>query len=85
MSTSADEAWLKTRPECVQKLAKEFPLNITVQLKGKLLYMVGYNEKDTLIMSEINPSEDYEGAIEHRVYICAEHLREARLARRRDS
>lgn len=70
-------AWLKERPECVQALAREFPVNISVEIGGALLYLIGYTEDDKLILSDVNPCLDYEQAIEQRQYLCASHLRDA--------
>jgi len=67
--------WLSTRPECVRKLAAEFPLETTIDVDGEILYLVGYNEGDMLIMSPINPFDDYDGALANKKYICASHLR----------
>lgn len=71
------QGWLATRPECVQKLAAEFPLGTVVQHDGTNLYLLGYTEDDTLIMSEIDPGVDYDGANASKVYFCAGHLRDA--------
>lgn len=68
------QAWLATRPECVQKLAAEFPLGTVVQHDGKALHLLGYNEDDMLILSEIDPHKDYDGANENKVYICAAQM-----------
>lgn len=71
-----EEAWLATRPECVQRLAAEFPLNTVVDMPdGKRLYLCGYTEDDRLILSEIDPAVDYDAALAQRTYLCAEHLR----------
>lgn len=69
--------WLKTRPECVQKLAAEFPIGSVFQVDGKPpLYLLGWTEEDTIIVSEIDPCEDYEAAHEAKQYLCASHFRE---------
>ena len=73
--TDAFKAWLGSRPESVQKLAAEFPIGTVVKHDGKNLHLLGYNESDMLILSEIDPHVDYDGANESKVYICAEHLR----------
>lgn len=70
--------WLMTRPACVQSLALEFPLGLAARVDdGPLLYLVGYTEDDRLIMSEVNPGDDYHGALANKVYLCAAHAREA--------
>jgi hypothetical protein len=67
--------WLKTRPESVQKLAMEFPLGTEVAVNGEHLYLLGWTEGDSLIMSKIDPSEDYDAAYDARTYLCAQHCR----------
>lgn len=73
-------AWLATRPECVQKLAKEFPLEEVgvVGVNGELLHLCGYTENDMLIFSTVDPRIDYERCLrpENKRYICASHFRE---------
>lgn len=71
----AYNAWLKTRPKRVQKLAKEFPMGTCVQFGGEMLHLLGWTENDSIILSPINPSEDYDGALDKKVYACASHLR----------
>lgn len=68
--------WIASRPESVQKLAKDFPLGTRAGMEGKTFYLIGYTEEDMLIFSEINPREDFDGAQENKVYVCAEHFRE---------
>jgi len=45
------DEWLSTRPECVRKLAAEFPVGLIIEHEGKLLHLLGYNESDMLIFS----------------------------------
>ncbi len=72
--TEKDE-WLASRPESVQKLIAEFPLGSVFNVKDTTLYLLGYTENDMLIVSEVNPSVDYEGANENKKYLCAGHFR----------
>ena len=71
----AFEEWLATRPEFIQKLAAEFPLGSMFELDGATMFLVGYGEPDHLLISHINPSVDYDGALESRVVLCASHCR----------
>lgn len=71
------EAWLATRPECVRKLAAEFPLGTEIEINGVPHWLLGYTENDMLIISPINPGEDYDGACQAREWICAGHVRAA--------
>lgn len=67
--------WLKTRPECVRELAKEFPAGMSIKDEGKVLHLMGWTEDDTLIFTDLNPYDDYDKATENPIYICASHLR----------
>lgn len=69
------EDWLKTRPLCVQKLAKEFGLGTRVTYNNVFYYILGYCEDDRLIFSSIDPAVDYDAAMERKIYVCADHLR----------
>ncbi|HEX4605380.1 MAG TPA: hypothetical protein VH724_15375, partial [Candidatus Angelobacter sp.] len=67
---------IKSRPACVQALAKEFPLNTSFQIEdGDKWYLVGYTEDDKLIVSRFDPFKEYTRAMEDRSYICASHIR----------
>ena len=81
MSESYDsmQAWIASRPECVQKLAQEFPLGTLITDENETRYfLIGYTEDDRLIISPVDPHEDYDRARDERSYICAEHLRAQR-------
>jgi hypothetical protein len=71
------EAWLASRPECVQNLAKEFPIGTTVLLDGVEHYLLGYTENDMLVLSKINPCEFYDEAMENQIHMCAQHIRDS--------
>jgi hypothetical protein len=69
-------AWIASRPECIQKLVAEFPLGTSFEMPGgRVLHLVGYNEGDTLIVSETDPHADYERATATQEYLCASHVR----------
>lgn len=71
------KAWLASRPESVQKLAAEFPGGTVIMFDGVSHHILGYTEDDTLILSPVNPGVDYDSAMSNRVYLCAQHLRDA--------
>jgi hypothetical protein len=71
------EEWIASRPECVQRLAREFPVGITLAIHGSRYYLLGYNESDMLLVSKINPREDYDGALAATEYIHADCVRKA--------
>jgi hypothetical protein len=82
MDNAALTEWLKTRPAIVQRLAKEFPLLSRVQVPPhrEYWYVVGWIEQpsecgDTLIISPIDPSVDYDKSMAARAHVCAEHYR----------
>ncbi len=68
--------WLESRPEKVQKLAAEFPLGTVIRTPaGVDLYLLGYTENDGLVMSAIDPSKDFDGAVASKVFVHAECAR----------
>lgn len=71
----AFEEWLAHRPECIKKLAKEFPLGTIFIIDGKTLYLVGYSEEDGLLLSTHDPAVAYEEAKETMQRVCAKHFR----------
>ena len=78
---NAFRAWLKTRPENVQEFAAEHPYlrpGTILDVQGENLWFMGYGEYEGggvgLIVTPINPSDDYEAAVEARQNICASCL-----------
>jgi hypothetical protein len=69
-------AWIATRPECVQKLAAEFPPGKQLYLFGEIVFVLGWNEADQVIVSTTNPNEDYDRAVATKKNVCADHVRE---------
>jgi hypothetical protein len=77
--------WLATRPDSVQKLAKEFPLGTTFQFAGEegpTLHLIGYTENDWLIVSRVDPFQDCEAARLVSEYLYVPAVREAMVDRR---
>lgn len=66
------DTWLATRPPQIQALAKRFPLGTVINNSGSLMYLIGYNEGEALIVSPVDPSQDYEGSLKAKQYICKE-------------
>lgn len=69
------DAWVTSRPESIQKLIAEFPPNTRVFIGDKVNYILGFGEDDTLIITEIDPLEDYEKAFMERKLVNAEDFR----------
>jgi hypothetical protein len=69
------EAWIASRPESVRKLAAEFPIESRLDTPDGPMWIIGYTEDDFLIISPINPFDDYDGAHEQKRYVCAHHYR----------
>lgn len=76
-SDGALAAWLGTRPESVRKLAAEFPPGTAFDFEGERWYVLGYNENDRVIMSSIDPYENYDDSLGSTCRMCAQHLRDA--------
>lgn len=70
--------WLRSRPECVQRLAVEFPAGCVIEVDGVSFYALGWTEDDSVIVSRIDGAVDYDEAMAAKEYICAKHLREGR-------
>lgn len=70
--------WLLTRPYEVQELAERFPLESPLNVKGfsgKLLYVMGWKEGNTIIATPIKPNQvNYDEAFALRVYIHIEDI-----------
>jgi hypothetical protein len=85
--------WLATRPECVRKLASEFPPGTRIRGTGFNIpdgpgtthpvefWVVGYNEDDMVIVSPVDPRKDFDAALapENKHYICAQHIRDCEI------
>ena len=70
------KAWIASRPECVRKLALEFPIGTTVEVEGRDLYLIGWTEDDMLILSPLTFFEnDYDEVLAAKQYLCAAHVR----------
>lgn len=69
--------FLATQPEWLQLLAVEFPLFSTVHLEEDTLFVIGYCP-DSLLVSEINPANDFEAAAASHVAVCLDCARKGR-------
>lgn len=74
------DAWLKTAPASVRRLAKEFPFGRRIETLAGGRYVVSWTEDDYLIVSPVNPIENEQAAYEavHSV-AAARHFRERRV------
>lgn len=76
------QEWLKTRPPEIQALCAEFPLGTEIpksltEAKDDHQWMViGYGDNDNLVISYLDPTEDYHRSMEVRERIHAQHLRD---------
>lgn len=70
------EAWLATRPPCVQALARRFPAGEQVVIgdHGRS-WIIGYTESDELILSAVDPFQNFDAAREARFYVHASCVR----------
>jgi|HubBroStandDraft_4_1064222.scaffolds.fasta_scaffold00029_13 hypothetical protein len=71
--------WLATRPPMIQAAFKRFPPGTRLYKDGKALWMVGIKEGEDgefagLLVSNINPSDDYEGATQNTQFVCSDHF-----------
>lgn len=75
MSKGLDQ-WFKTLPEHIQPLAREFPLGQRIQDDERLVWVIGYTDGESLIVSPINPAEDMAQAMFYKEYMCAQCVRD---------
>jgi hypothetical protein len=71
------EEWINSRPESIKALYKRFPVGTRLEIDGKLIFVVGYQETDRepgLLVSEIDPVAEYDKAIDARFFVCADCL-----------
>lgn len=80
MSSERLKAWLATRPQAIQDLAKEFPFDTRFLCNGKVLYLVGYAEPEQLIVSETDPYDDYDAAVKGQFHMHAQCVRDSHEA-----
>lgn len=52
--------WLEMRPQIIQELVKEFPWGARYTFNNGVLFVVGWDENNKVMMSEINPRESKE-------------------------
>ena len=85
--TMSMEAWLATRPPVIREAFRLWPPGSRVHVHGHEYYVLGYSEteisertgkvKDViLLLSEIDPAEDYQEAHRTRTQMCADHFLE---------
>ena len=73
-------AWLKTRPEPIQRLAAEFDIGSQFNFADGVMWLLGYSGGDMLIMVGVDPMADYDVAVSaERVYMHADCLRKSIL------
>lgn len=71
------EAWLSARPACVQALAREFPIWMVFNTPEGQMWVMGYTESDEVLLTPIDPREDYDGALAMHRQVHATCLRDA--------
>jgi hypothetical protein len=70
MSLPTYKEWLASRVPLAQALAKEFPFQQKLSV-----WVVGWTNDGMVLLTAINPTLDYEGAIRHQVEWPAAQLR----------
>lgn len=72
--------WIASRPPAIRALAKRFPVGDIFLINGVGHFLIGYAESEKpgdemLIVSPIDPTDDYEAAMAAKVHVCAKHFR----------
>jgi len=75
------DEWMSQRPNSIKEMAKEFPFGTVWRIDNKDMVVIGWNESDAIIFSQLYMNRDNTLDIdkmflpEERIYICAKHLR----------
>lgn len=76
------EAWLADRPACVRALFVEFPIGSEFyDCTGTRAWLIGYTERDELILSRVSPYLDWQAAVNAR-FLC--EAKKVRAANKKD-
>jgi hypothetical protein len=67
--------WLAGRPESVKRLADEFPLQTVLELADGPVYVMGWAEPDSLVVTPHDPAADYDNAWMTRGHVPAANFR----------
>jgi hypothetical protein len=70
--------WFEGRPPKVRALFRRFPPGSTFSLDGRTAYVISVAEttdEPGMLLSYIDPAEDYDKAVASRFFVCGEHLR----------
>lgn len=69
------QEWLQDKPQIIKDLATKFPPGTMIVIPDRGEYhVVGWNEGNAIIVSRVDPFQDYDRAIENVEYICADHI-----------
>jgi len=71
--------WLASRPPLVRQTLQRFPPMTLVVIDDRTHFVIGASEDGDLLISPINPHDDYEGALDAVVTICAADLKGLRV------
>lgn len=74
--------WLLTRPAEIQSLAETFPIG-DYKFNDTPCFLIGYqeykNELPGVILTTVDPREDYDSAYEYRQIVCGDCLSKIEL------
>lgn len=79
------QRWYNSRPAYVRRAVDRWPPMTMVLIDHVKHYVLGYSETAVseqsedildlmLIISSVNPADDYPGAIKAQIFVCAKHL-----------
>jgi hypothetical protein len=79
--------WFRTRPLVVQKAHEIWSPGDGYLVNDKLVYLIGFTETEEsdksgdphdlmLILSDIDPCVDYDGAVAKKFNVCAKHFKQ---------
>jgi hypothetical protein len=70
--------WFESRPPAVRALFRRFPPGSTFSIDGRTAHVVSVAEttdEPGMMLSYIDPAEDYDGALATRFFVCGDHLK----------
>lgn len=71
--------WLATRPPKVRETLTRWPVDSVVTDGMQRFFVLGASESGNLLITPVDPNQDYDGAVAMRRVCCAGCLKDGRL------
>lgn len=77
------QQWVAEQPAHIQAMAREFPIaSVFHQPDGMTAWLLGYTDAEELVLTCVNPHENYDAARDARFYLDVNVVRAAVAAAR---